>query len=171
MATSYKVLKKKHDGTLYTEHSLELWEETAHAIIGLNPIGDLWYKPADDHTFCQPHATLLYFPKNEWYNLLYFFDSRDNLEKLYINLATPHQMEEGQLVYTDYDIDLIWRGGQQLVIDDVDEWQARKPMYPEEIVAQIEQTMNKLIALLLSNQFDPLFEMRKRFASFDIKPK
>lgn len=170
--TIHKVLKKKHDGSVYTEHMLELWEETESGIIGLNPIGDPWYKRAEDYTFYQQYGTLLYFPKGEWYNLLYYFDQQDNnMEKLYINLATPYQWEAGQVTYIDYDIDLILRGDHQLVIDDIDEWQARKPLYPTEIVTKIESTMNELISELLAGQFQPLFEMRKRNQSLVINPK
>ena len=57
------------------------------------------------------------------YNLLELYDTAGALTELYVHIASPAQIVNGELHYTDYELDVVRRAGEEPIIDDEDEFE------------------------------------------------
>ncbi len=46
------------------------------------------------------------YPRNDWFNIIYIFDSGGALCEYYINIALPPVLQPGLLTYVDLDLDI-----------------------------------------------------------------
>ena len=57
------------------------------------------------------------------YNLLKLYDAAGALTEIYVHIASPAQIVNGELHYTDYELDVIRRAGEEPIVADEDEFE------------------------------------------------
>ncbi|MDE2899063.1 MAG: DUF402 domain-containing protein [Chloroflexota bacterium] len=57
------------------------------------------------------------------YNLLESYDAAGALSEIYVHIASPAQFVDGELHYTDYELDVARRTGEQPIVLDEDEFE------------------------------------------------
>ena len=57
------------------------------------------------------------------YNLLELYDAAGALSEIYVHVASPAQIVNGELHYTDYELDVIRRAGEGPIVVDEDEFE------------------------------------------------
>ena len=60
---------------------------------------------------------------NRPYNLLELYDAAGALTEIYAHIASPAQSVNGELHYTDYELDVFRRAGEEPIVDDEDEFE------------------------------------------------
>ena len=57
------------------------------------------------------------------YNLLELYNAAGALREIYVHIASPAQIVHGELHYTDYELDVFRRAGEEPIVDDEDEFE------------------------------------------------
>ena len=57
------------------------------------------------------------------YNLLELYDATGALSEIYVHIASPAQVVDGELHYTDYELDVARRTGERPIVLDEDEFE------------------------------------------------
>ena len=84
------------------------------------------------------------------YNLLELYDAAGALTEIYVHIASPAQIVNGELHYTDYELDVIRRAGEEPIVADEDEFEqavAAHGLTPE-FRAACYRTIEEVTALI-----------------------
>ena len=98
-------------------------------------------------------AAILFFYKNEWFNIL------AQLKKYglfyYCNIASPYTLDGKIIKYIDYDLDLRIFPDNTFKVLDKNEYKYHKMImrYPKEIDIIVQNSLNKLIKMKEKNEF------------------
>ncbi len=100
----------------------------------------------DEHIF--PGLVIGFFSKIDWFHTLILFDSEDRVDKFYVNIASPYQLDERTkiLQYVDYDLDLILNPDCSYTWVDQEEYQLHSVLYqyPESVKKRIAKEQMRL---------------------------
>lgn len=96
-------------------------------------------------TWRTKEPAIMYYFKNKWYNIIAQM-KKDGIY-YYCNIATPYIIEEGNIKYIDYDLDLrIFPKGDYKVLDRLEyEYHKNKMGYSEELDIVINEALKELI--------------------------
>jgi len=71
----------------------------------------------DDGRYWQPTDPCFYvFFKDKWYNIIVTL--KDNKVNYYVNLASPYLINESNIMYIDYDLDVSLKSNQLKILDE-----------------------------------------------------
>ena len=84
------------------------------------------------------------------YNLLELYDAAGVLSEIYVHIASPAQVVEGELHYTDYELDVARRTGERPIVLDEDEFEHTVTALglPPEFRAACYRTIEEVTALI-----------------------
>ena len=84
------------------------------------------------------------------YNLLELYDPAGTLTEIYVHIASPPQIVNGELHYTDHELDVLRRHGDEPVIADEDEFEQAGAAYDltPEFQASCYRTVEEVTALI-----------------------
>ncbi|GGE45524.1 UPF0374 protein [Pullulanibacillus camelliae] len=133
----------KHDGSVH-----RVWDETTvlycdeYKLIGGNHCtrvteanGDQWRTEG---------SAIVYFSASHWFNVV-AFSTAEGVE-YYCNLASPSVLQNKELDYIDYDLDIAVKGDRTFQLLDEDEFDLHKEAmhYPAPLVSLIEAAVEEL---------------------------
>lgn len=155
----------KHNGQLHNEWSeavlLDIKED--YLVFGNNKT---LVTEADGSVWRTKEPAILYFFKEEWFNLI--VQLKKNYITYYCNIATPFLIEDNTIKYIDYDLDLrIFPTGKFKILDKSEYKYHKKIMhYSEELDKIIHHALTKLIQKYKSN--DIVFNKKENFRYYEI---
>ena len=87
---------------------------------------------------------------NRPYNLLELYDAAGALTEIYVHIASPAQIVNGELHYTDYELDVFRRAGEEPIVDDEDEFEHAVATLglTQEFRAACYRTIDEVMALI-----------------------
>ncbi|NMA50561.1 MAG: DUF402 domain-containing protein [Mollicutes bacterium] len=99
----------------------------------------------DGRTHYTKEAAILFFYKNEWFNILAQFKKYGLF--YYCNIASPYLIDGNIIKYIDYDLDLrIFPDGKHRILDKNEyKYHSKKMGYSKEIDLIVKHSLNKLI--------------------------
>lgn len=95
------------------------------------------------------------FSKVDWFHTVMIFDEQDQLERFYINIASPYPWKhEKTLQYTDFDLDLIVKPDFSYFWVDQEEYEEHKTLYryPMSVQQKIKETQKELEQKILDHE-------------------
>jgi protein associated with RNAse G/E len=121
VGSQLQVRAYKSDGTCY-----RWWTATVEAIeqdqvIVATPAGHRLHTPDGDWT--SKWAVRSYYWPDRWYSVLEVYRADETLAQIYVNINSPVEISDAQLLYTDYELDVSRELPGQARIVDEDEFQ------------------------------------------------
>lgn len=139
----FEIHSVKADGRMHRIwHENVILEEGNDYVIGVNdhtPVTDSKHKIKET-----VGVSLFYFSKSDWFNVIVVFENESYY--YYCNIASPARWQEGQLLYTDYDIDLIVKDDLSYEIVDQDEFEVNQKRYAYnlEVIEAVEGAVRQV---------------------------
>ena len=120
----------------------------SESVCTFSPIGTTIPGPNGGWDTTENIRTFYWFDRS--YNLLEMYDAHGTLLQLYAHIASPVQIVEGELHYTDYELDVVCHSGQVPFIDDEHEFEQAVAKYnlTPEFRAACYQTVDEVIELI-----------------------
>jgi protein associated with RNAse G/E len=117
----------KADGTCY-----RWWQATVEAVeegvvVVVNPAGHR--VQGIDGDWESRHAIRGYYWPDRWYSLLEAYTPNGTLEEIYVNISSPAEIHDGEIRFTDYELDVSRRPPQEACVFDEDEFAAAASEY------------------------------------------
>lgn len=117
----------KADGTIYRWWRAVVESTRRDRIVTISRPGDEVHGPGGGWTI--RHATRTYYWFSKPYNLAEVYHPNGQLKQIYIHIASPAQLVDGALVYTDHELDVVKRPGEALCVRDEDEFEVACSTY------------------------------------------
>jgi protein associated with RNAse G/E len=111
----------KHDGSTYRWWQATVESACADRVVTINRAGDEVHGPCGG--WAMKHATRTFYWFDKPYNLAEVYQPDGRLKQIYIHIASPAKLVEGNMVYTDHELDVVRRPGQALCVRDEDEFE------------------------------------------------
>ncbi|MDD2203118.1 MAG: DUF402 domain-containing protein [Bacilli bacterium] len=135
----------KHDGTIYRswDEAVILDNNAQYMVVGNNKT---LVTEVDGRTWKTKEPAIIYFYKNNWYNVICQLKGRGIY--YYCNIATPYIIEDNTIKYIDYDLDLrIFPDGTYKILDRAEyQYHKGKMNYSEEIDLIVKRELENLIS-------------------------
>lgn len=100
----------------------------------------------DEHIF--PGLAICLFSKIDWFHTVILFDLENQVNKFYVDIASPYQLDERKKIlrYVDYDLDLIAHPDLSYTWVDQEEYQRHSILYqyPEPVKERIAKEQIRL---------------------------
>jgi protein associated with RNAse G/E len=117
----------KSDGTCY-----RWWTGTVEAVAPdrvavTNPAGHRLHTP--DGGWTSKWAIRAYYWSDRWYSVLEVYEPDGNLSEIYVNINSPVEIGDGQLCFTDYELDVSRKLPHRARLVDEDEFQEAASKY------------------------------------------
>lgn len=99
------VRARKADGTVYRSWHTTIESVDADSIVTISAAGGM----VEDRTrvsYQIEHILRSYYWFDKFYNLIEVFDTQGNLIEIYINIASPPELEDGLLSFKDHELDV-----------------------------------------------------------------
>ena len=136
----------KHDGTVYRswDEAVVLDMNDQYIVVGNNKA---LVTEVDGRTWKTKEPAIIYFYKNNWYNVICQLKERGIY--YYCNIATPYIIEDNTIKYIDYDLDLrIFPDGTYKILDRAEyQYHKKKMNYPTEIDMIVKKELENLISM------------------------
>lgn len=146
-----KIIAKKHDASFHRS-----WQENTllsnneSAIVGVNNKTKVIH--SDLSTMMTKNRALFYFPKNKWFNIIHI--DRAKNPYYYCNISSPIKVKNEELIYIDYDIDIIVDKNYNYKILDMDDYEVNRSLYnySDELEKQLNKSLEELIHIIKNKQ-------------------
>jgi hypothetical protein len=140
----------KHDGTLHRVcEEATVLDITDEMLVCANYKTAISEKDGHSkyHKYRTKEAAILFFYKNEWFNII--GQMKDRGLYFYCNIASPYIIDDGLIKYIDYDLDLrVFPNGAFKVLDRNEyRFHKKKMNYSADLEKVIEYELSKLINL------------------------
>lgn len=137
----------RSDRTPYRWWESKIEDAGSHCIITSNQIGDLVYEP-EGHWKTKLHSRAYYWTDRPLNVIEVYSDSGEPVE-IYINIASPFQVEGEKGSYIDYELDVSLKRGHPIEILDEDEFLAAidKYGYTSTLVNECRSSLQSAIRL------------------------
>lgn len=146
VGSKLKIHSYKHNGTIYRswDEAIVLDITDEYIVVGNNRT---LVTEFDGRTWRTREPAVIYFYKNEWYNVICQLKTRGIY--YYCNIATPYIIEEDTIKYIDYDLDLrVFPDGTYKVLDKSEyEYHKTKMKYNNEIDKIVKNGLENLIIM------------------------
>lgn len=108
-----------------------------------------------DLTYLMQHSNLGIFNTKEYYNVFIDFHKDGRFKMLYINIATPAQLENDTLFWTDLYLDIVRMPGKQAALVDQDEFDEAKNdgSLPDDLADKTEAVAKELMQIVDNGEF------------------
>jgi protein associated with RNAse G/E len=117
----------KSDGTCY-----RWWQATVEAVemdvLVVVTLAGEQIEGIDGDWTSQNTLRVYYWP-DRWYSLLEAYAPDGRLEEVYVNISSPPEIEDGQIRFTDYELDVSRRPPHEARIYDEDEFAEAASQY------------------------------------------
>ncbi|PTX60739.1 hypothetical protein C8P63_10848 [Melghirimyces profundicolus] len=138
-----RIISRKHDGSFHRS-----WERSVVLTVGSSlrvANRDVKVTESDGRTWISEGLAVCQFHRNKWFNTILLF-SPEGSHRFYCNLASPFEMEDGNLVYIDYDLDLLVEPGGNFRWLDWDEFLKNRRLYgyPSDVVKKVLDAASEL---------------------------
>ena len=129
---SVQVRAYKSDGTCYRWWYAAVEAVEPDKLVLVTPYGHL--VEAHDADWVSEYAIRAYYWPDRWYSLLEAYTADGELAEVYVNIGSPAVIEDSQVRFTDYELDVSRRPPGDARLEDEDEFQeaAAKYGYSEE---------------------------------------
>jgi hypothetical protein len=109
------------------------------------PPGTRWTRPGMEFTSHGRQVGL--FPRDRGFAATFYEPVADYAHRLYVDVATPPSLRDGELRAVDLDLDVIERFDGEVFVDDEDEFAEHQVAYgyPAEVVAAAEAERDRLL--------------------------
>jgi protein associated with RNAse G/E len=94
----------KSDGTCYRRWFATVEAVEAGRVVLVTPVGHRVEDIAG--TFTSEHAIRGYYWLGKWYSLLEVYEPNGRLAEVYANISSPVEIEDLQMCFTDYELDV-----------------------------------------------------------------
>jgi len=95
----------KTDGTVYRSWHTIIESVDADSIVTISPAGGMMQDHARG-SIRMEHILRSYYWYDKFYNLIELFDTQENLVEIYINIASPPEIENGMMSFKDHELDV-----------------------------------------------------------------
>jgi protein associated with RNAse G/E len=143
----------KYGDHLHYEWETTLLEKTDTHVFVLGKYGRELRHYTKGKTFTVENWTIEFFPLDSWFTV-----SADIIEgeitQYYCNICEPARMNGREVTFVDLDIDLVYRNGRWMVVDE-DEFtvNALKFSYPPELIERVKKELKDLEQRIEQKQF------------------
>lgn len=150
----------KYDGTEYRR-----WNARPAGREGSLIVLDAEFETDVEHetlgTVPRGTRTLEYYWLDRWYNVFQFLKEDGGTRLFYCNVNLPPQLEAGELIYIDLDIDVLVQPDLSYQVLDLEEFEANATRYgySREVVATAHRTVDQLVAMIEAREF-PFSEVK-----------
>jgi protein associated with RNAse G/E len=110
----------KSDGSCYRHWYAKVESITDEGVVTISRPGDEVGGPAGGWEMKHTTRNFYWFAKP--YNLAEVYHTDGRLKQIYIHIASPVCACDGDLIYTDYELDVVKRPGEGLCVRDEDEF-------------------------------------------------
>jgi protein associated with RNAse G/E len=117
----------KADGQIYRWWSAWVESINAEQIVTVSPAGHYVDGPKGGWVSRFDLRTVYWFARP--YNLVEVYLPDGRLKQVYVHIASPARIEHGELCYTDYELDVVWRPGHRPRVVDEQEFCAAASEY------------------------------------------
>jgi protein associated with RNAse G/E len=94
----------KSDGTCYRWWTATVEASEPDQVIVVTPAGHRLHTPDGDWT--SKWAVRSYYWPDRWYSVLEVYQTDGTLAEIYVNINSPVEIDDTQLCYTDYELDV-----------------------------------------------------------------
>jgi protein associated with RNAse G/E len=117
----------KSDGTCY-----RWWQGTVESVdpdevVVVTPVGH--WVGAIGGGWSSRYAIRAYHWRNRWYSLLEVYTADGRLDQIYVNINSPVEIEDSQIKFTDYELDVSRKLPEAARIVDEDEFREAAAQY------------------------------------------
>lgn len=134
----------KHDGSVHRiwDKTLVLEHTDGLLVVGNDSASVL---ESDGRTWQVREPAITFFFKDRWYNIICMF--RQDGIHYYINIASPYIIEENNIIYIDYDLDVGIKPNQALrVLDEAEYARHRQQMgYSDQLDLILKEALYDVI--------------------------
>ena len=110
----------KSDGTCYRWWYATVEAVEADKLVLVTPPGH-WVEGTDGG-WASENALRVYYWPGKWYTLLEAYAPSGELTEIYVNISSPVEIEDSNLWFTDYELDVIRRPPGEARLEDEDEF-------------------------------------------------
>ncbi|GMK46599.1 UPF0374 protein YgaC [Paenibacillus glycanilyticus] len=153
MNHSVQIKALKHGDLLHYEWNTDLLEEGDGYVFVLGRYGRKLQHHTKKYVFTVNNWSIEFFSSKHWFTVsAAVVDGRIN--EYYCNINQPAIINGSEISFVDYDLDLVQRGGEWMVIDE-DEFadNAIKFGYSEQLMKQVREELAGLQARVAERQF------------------
>lgn len=150
-----KIVSRKYNRSLRDEYESYLYHEDADKIVTFSPPGTPYFWQKKNAWFTAPDGLIETYFKQAWYNVWHICEQNSNVNRIYINIATPALLQDNVLTWTDLDLDLrVHMDGSLELVDEAEFQENSLTMaYPPELVAQAHAACEQLTAAYAQNLY------------------
>lgn len=130
-------------------HQLDDW------IITHSAFGTTVRHHTRDLDYVMVHSNLGIFNTKEYYNVFIDFHEDGRFKMLYVNIATPAQLQDGTISWTDLYLDIVRMPGQKAELVDQDEFDEAKVKgyLTDNLIAKTQITAASLMQIVDKGEF------------------
>jgi protein associated with RNAse G/E len=110
----------KSDGTCYRWWSATVEVVHAYKLVLVTPVGH--QIEGTDGGWPSENALRVYYWPGKWYSLLEAYAPNGELAEIYVNISSPMEIEDSNLWFTDYELDVRRRPPGEAWLEDEDEF-------------------------------------------------
>ncbi|MGP4073566.1 DUF402 domain-containing protein [Piscibacillus sp. B03] len=143
MGNKIHIKAKKADGRVYRHFETELLDSDQHEVRVIQRIGDPIY--GEEETWYARNHLIFYFWLNEPFNAFETYTEDGVAQDIYMNIASPAEFDGKTITYTDYELDLILRPGEDIELLDEDEFIEAKVdfNYSDELISDCYEAVEQ----------------------------
>jgi protein associated with RNAse G/E len=116
-----RVRAYKSDGTCYRWWTATVETVAPDELALVSPAGHLIQDPGGD--FRSKHALRVFYWPGKWYSLLEAYTPSGELAEIYVNISSPVEIDDLQMRFTDYELDVSRLPPGEAQLEDEDEFQ------------------------------------------------
>lgn len=119
------------------------------------PVGSEFFSFNENRSFRgRRHIVHLFWPER-FYNVEMFWLPDGLFQGYYVNLALPFERAEGEIAYTDLELDISWYSGESVRLLDEDDYAALKEKYalPPALVDRVSGATAEALDLMRGRSF------------------
>lgn len=138
----------KADGTVYRSWQAIIESVTADSIVTIAPAGSSVFNiKGEDYPILHHYRAYYWFDK--FYNLIEIFETSGELIHIYINVASPPELENGMMSFKDHELDVSRFPPKAAQLIDEDEFAQAviTYQYSEEFQAKMYAATNEALEL------------------------
>ncbi|MDA8352858.1 MAG: DUF402 domain-containing protein [Firmicutes bacterium] len=138
-----RIESRKYDGGFHRSWLQSVVLKTQDPLLVANR--DVQVTESDGSQWFTKGLAICQFHRDEWFNTIVLFDARGSY-RFYCNLASPYTWQQGVLVYTDFDLDLLVEADGSYRWLDREEFEQNRRLYsyPPQLVKRIREAALQL---------------------------
>jgi protein associated with RNAse G/E len=134
------------DGTPYRWWQATVEQVNPDTIVVTWPEGTIFEAPTPERVKIGRRRSRCFFWFHRPYIVTESYGPGGDLVEIFADISSPARIHEGAIVFTDYELDVVWRAGATLVIEDEDEFReaAQRYGYTDEFQAECWRLVDRV---------------------------